>query len=340
MLRTVFHTDQVATAEERFAAWRECVSRGVVVTTQEPLPTGPERSAFRGVLRAGALGPVRVSAMEYRALVAKRTPRQIRELDPGWYQVGLILHGRQSIALDGPPTRLWPGDMVLYDTTQPFVARVPPALSTGSVVLQLPTGQLPWQRGRLRPLFGRRLPGDDPAVALLRRLLLDLIGPVAGGAGSGWGPSDAGRLGVLVTDLVTAVVERRLDPAEPPSPAGADVLRLRIGAHIERRLADPGLDPTSVAAAHHISVRYLHRIFQPSGGVATAIRALRLERCRRDLLDPALADTPVSSIGARWGFTRPSDFGRAFRAAYGLPPGAYRREALAARPVPVGAPGA
>ncbi|WP_189145366.1 hypothetical protein [Streptomyces lacrimifluminis] len=41
------------------------------------------------------------------------------------------------------------------------------------------------------------------------------------------------------------------------------------------------------AACHHISVRYLHRLFPPQGITVSAwIRQRRPERCRRDLADP------------------------------------------------------
>jgi AraC-like DNA-binding protein len=54
------------------------------------------------------------------------------------------------------------------------------------------------------------------------------------------------------------------------------------------------------------------------------VRLRRLDRCRRDLLDPALRDRPVSAIAARWGFGDAAAFSRAFRTAYGLPPGEFR----------------
>jgi AraC-like DNA-binding protein len=59
--------------------------------------------------------------------------------------------------------------------------------------------------------------------------------------------------------------------------------------------------------------------------VAAWIRERRLERCRRDLLDPVLAERPVSAVAARWGLTDPAAFSRLFRAAYGVPPLEYRR---------------
>nr|WP_316728251.1 helix-turn-helix transcriptional regulator [Streptomyces sp. 11x1] len=89
-----------------------------------------------------------------------------------------------------------------------------------------------------------------------------------------------------------------------------------------------------IAAAHHISLSYLHRLFQqdsPGETVAAWIRAQRLEGARRDLADPALAATPVHTIAARWGMPRPSDFTRAFRWAYGVSPTGYRVRERASR---------
>jgi AraC-like DNA-binding protein len=99
-------------------------------------------------------------------------------------------------------------------------------------------------------------------------------------------------------------------------------LLARIQGYIQQRLGDRGLSPRTIAAAHHISVRTLHRMFQGDGGgtVAAWVRARRLERCRHDLLDPRLRSWSVRAIAARWGFGDNAHFSRAFRAAYGTSP--------------------
>ena len=106
-------------------------------------------------------------------------------------------------------------------------------------------------------------------------------------------------------------------------------LVLSVRAFIEERLGDPALAPPMIAAAHHVSLRYLHKLFESQQTtVAALIRERRLERCRRDMLDPALRAQPVSAIAARWGLTNPAHFSRLFRAAYGSAPAEFR--ALAA----------
>ena len=58
--------------------------------------------------------------------------------------------------------------------------------------------------------------------------------------------------------------------------------------------------------------------------MSTWIRTRRLEQCRRDVLDPVLADRPVAGIAARWGFVDAAHFSRAFKTAYGVSPSEYR----------------
>ena len=59
--------------------------------------------------------------------------------------------------------------------------------------------------------------------------------------------------------------------------------------------------------------------------MAEVIRRRRLERCRRDLLDPTMAHRPASAIAAGWGLGNPAHFNRLFRNAYDLPPAEFRQ---------------
>lgn len=92
---------------------------------------------------------------------------------------------------------------------------------------------------------------------------------------------------------------------------------------IEEHLSDPSLDPERIAAAHHISLRQLHRLFADLG--ITCRRYLvrrRLERVRTDLAGTHL---PLGSIGMRWGFGDPTYLSKAFKTEYGISPREARR---------------
>jgi AraC-like DNA-binding protein len=115
-----------------------------------------------------------------------------------------------------------------------------------------------------------------------------------------------------VVELISVTLEAELGDLRP----GPDeALRNRIIGYIEVRLPDRNLAPAQIAAAHHISVRRLHRLFedQPET-VAALIRRRRLERCRAELIR---SDRTVIAVAARWGFADPASFSRLFKATYG-----------------------
>ena len=102
-----------------------------------------------------------------------------------------------------------------------------------------------------------------------------------------------------------------------------------IQSFIAANLGDPDLDPEGIARASFISTRYLHKLFEGEGtSVCQWIRTARLERCRRDLLDPARSHLTILAIASRWGLPGPQHFSRLFREAYGCSPSELRRRAL------------
>jgi AraC-like DNA-binding protein len=146
-------------------------------------------------------------------------------------------------------------------------------------------------------------------------------------------PSDTGRLSTLTLDVLIAALANALDvQSVVPPHTRQRALMARIHAFVQANLGDTRLTPDAIAAAHHISVRYLHKLFQHDGHtVAGWVRERRLEQCRRDLANPHLAARPINVIAARWGFTSAAHFSQAFRNAYGHSPREFRQQAATVR---------
>lgn len=125
-------------------------------------------------------------------------------------------------------------------------------------------------------------------------------------------------LDLLARALTSAPCRKR------PNMRHATLRRLR--EYIVENLADPNLTPTRIAAANHVSVRYLHMLFgEINSTVSDWIRAQRLERCRSDLSNVQLDHQTITEIAYKWGFADSGNFGKVFRKAYGQAPRAYRQ---------------
>jgi transcriptional regulator GlxA family with amidase domain len=133
------------------------------------------------------------------------------------------------------------------------------------------------------------------------------------------------RLAGNLLDLLATLFSERAGVRTAGQAALRRSLLLSVHSWIDAHLADPELDPDTIARANHISVRSLHKLFHDQGtSVARWVREQRLANCRRDLADPALAERGVHAIARRWGFDDAAHFSKIFKASYGEPPGAYR----------------
>ncbi|WP_405946468.1 helix-turn-helix domain-containing protein [Streptomyces prunicolor] len=110
-------------------------------------------------------------------------------------------------------------------------------------------------------------------------------------------------------------------------PVGSVPLLTDVKESIERQLGLFGVDPATLAAEHHISVRQLHRLFEPTGeSVMHYIKRRRLEGFAHDLVDPDLRHKKISELAAAWGMPDSAMLSKNFRSAYGVPPREYRKK--------------
>jgi AraC-like DNA-binding protein len=104
-------------------------------------------------------------------------------------------------------------------------------------------------------------------------------------------------------------------------PPPGEALRATMESWIARNLRSTDLTAATIAAAHGVSVRTVHRVFGDVNEMGAVVRRLRLARARGEL---SVRAEPISVIARRWGFTDSRQFSEAFRAHYGITPSAYR----------------
>jgi AraC-like DNA-binding protein len=277
---------------------------------------------FGATARTVDLGAVNVVELTVSPSGVLRTPRMIRRADPELCSAIVAVKGKLLVGQAGREAVLGEQDIAFYDSSLPFALGLGADAEPATIVrAHIPRALLRLSAEQARQLAARPLTGIAGFTGLLSQFLTGLsTGPGA------YRPADVPRLGTLAQDLLAAVAAHHLDTqAELPEDSHRRTLLLRIEGFIGRHLHDPSLSPGTIAAAHHISVGHLHRLFSArETTVAAWIRDQRLERARRDLADPAMRHVPVHRIAARWGFKDHPTFTRAFRSAYGATPQDHR----------------
>ncbi|MEU1618339.1 helix-turn-helix domain-containing protein [Streptomyces sp. NPDC005722] len=312
-----FHTD-VVPPDERAEFWTETVRSSF---TQ--LEVSCHRSvALHGSLRRTSVGAIRVGHVEASAQRMARTPEMATADGVGALIVSLQGAGSSVAVQDGREMLLTAGQLLLLDTRRPFVRDFPGGVFQNAAVVPLELLDLP--DAILLDVTGRTYPPEHYVAAILAAYVNRLATAAAAGS-CVTGPKRFLQRGLV--DVLTALAtgETRRDVQAPGSGA---TLRLRVREYIRAHADEPGLTPATVAAAHHISVRYLHKLFQDEDrSVGRLIQHLRLEACRNDLERPDLAGLTVEAIAHRRGFGSHAHFSRAFRAAYGMSPVEWRGRA-------------
>jgi len=175
-------------------------------------------------------------------------------------------------------------------------------------------------RAPLEPLLAgvpgplqRCLPDNTPGLCLLDGYLRTLFS---------LDQSDLALTSMHVQDLFLSALGVGGDVQALVRERGVSAARQRVLLdHIAQHAGEPGLDPAHVAQRLGMSVRYLHRLLEPTGrSFSEHLLGQRLERAAAMLRDPRFTRVRIADIAEKAGFADISHFNRSFRHAFGDTP--------------------
>jgi AraC-like DNA-binding protein len=274
---------------------------------------------FEGEVTPYGFGSLMLATVGGSQVRVSRTPGSIRAADRGYLKVGLQLSGYCVLSQGGREAALTPGDLAIYDTSRPYELVFEGGFNM--LVLMLPRELVSIRSQQLRHVTARRISGRHGMGALLSPFLTGLASRLfTGDVRPSVEVCDA------VLDLVAATCRSEIEAMPDFTSASArQALLVRIKFYIEVHLGDANLDTASLSRAHHVSPRYVQKLFQDEGEtVRSWVRRRRLARCHRELCDDHLYGVPAAAIGSRWGFMDAANFTRAFRAEFQTTPSALR----------------
>jgi AraC-like DNA-binding protein len=319
-LNLTFCTSDVPRAR-RLSFLREAVSRQFLNLNLAPLTDG-SGCDVDAAMSIRELGGVRIARFIGSPVAAARTPAHLNRSDDGYFMVALHVRGMARASQRGHQITMRAGDLALLDSSQPYAIEFANAGQFEHVAYQIPHARLEARSDQIERALAVRLPAASDPGRLASPYFATL-------ASQGWRMPSALAAPLVETGLDLLVNALLLAAGlDVPEASRKAVLLHQLKLHAGTRLGEPTLSPACVAAAHYLSTRQLHRLFEREGMTFGAwVREQRLRRCRRDLADPRLRDVAIADLAARWGFRSAAHFSRAFSARYGAGPRDFRRAA-------------
>jgi AraC-like DNA-binding protein len=308
-MKTVLTTAEVA-ERKRFQFWQDAVCDTFVELDCQARAERP----FFGEITTAECDGLHFSNVHSDGQIVKRTRGRIRRAREEVMLISLQVRGVGTVAQDGREARLQPGDFACYDSTRPYTLGFDAEFE--QLVLHMPRDAMVRRIGRTEVWTARRIAAASPVGSLVLpfvRRTASIVAEVA--------PATASRLAETCLSLVTAALGERLGDVAAGGSAARTALIFRARAMIESNLHDHALNTEKIAELLRISPRYLQDLFHAEGTtVSDWIWKRRLEKSRRDLVDPLRAGDSIAQIALACGFADFGHFSRRYKEAFGASP--------------------
>jgi AraC-like DNA-binding protein len=303
--------------DRRLAVWQD-----IVCDTFVGLDCRSDmRDAFWGSVSQSKVGPVAFTQVDSTAQRVFRTPSRIARASEDFVLMALGNSGVNGVFQDGREAVVAAGQFVIYDTTRPYELRFNDSFS--QTIFQMPRKLLQQRIGSFDKLTATTFSGDRPLEGLTYDFLLGISRRI-----EQVDPATATRLLDQALDLIAMAFAERMHARSPDQSFHRSALLYRLKNYILTHLRDPELSMLRAAAAIGISPRYASDLMAAEQiSFRSYIQAQRLERCSRDLSDPALMARHIGDIAFAWGFNDLAHFSRIFKQRFGASPREWREQA-------------
>src|SRR3954447_13901121 len=254
------HMSMVIRTDEVPAADRLDFVQAITAATWVPMECRSEyRADYHGEFRTSGLGPMQVVVLDIMPITVRRTPDLIEQADPDMLKLFLVCEGGSSVVdRGGQQAKLSPAEFAIYDTRRPYevACGIDRDRPTRVMTFMFPPSLLPLSRGGLRQLTATRIPATIGLGDLTAQFLLQLARNV-----DHYSAAEAARLSTAALEILGTRLAHELDARDWDSPeARRHALLTAVQAFIQQHLTNRQLSPSTIAAAHHMSLRSLHQL--------------------------------------------------------------------------------
>ena len=261
--------------------------------------------------KSWTLGNIGLTQADLASIVLAPVGEEQSSWQGDWLYLKLMTGGHVDIEEAGNRHRFKTGSMFFIDPERSFQESF---TERGQMtVLRIPKPGLR-DRGLKHSLSGLVVADMNSADMRASRELICCIAQQQNAPG----PLIRDLMGRQLFELIDAILGSSGDKATSRS---TEVVLLRARRYIYTCLSDTELDTTAIAAAAHVSVKHLQRLFKSQDTtVMRHVWHVRLQHAQRLLNANQTLRPSVQEVAWRCGFATAAHFSRAYRAQFGICP--------------------
>lgn len=260
---------------------------------------------------------VRLSPIQSNAITLERLPQEPSKVSQDCYFVVVLTAGKYKLEQGGREVFLKPGEMTIYDATEPHRITIPEAFS--KILISIPRPLLDQRLNNVGRFTATCIPSTEGIGALTSSLIQSTVQQL-----EQFTEPQFQALSEPVVDMLTLSIDQ-LTENKPTTTRHRQIVLMRIKQYIKSSMGDSELTAAKIAEATGLSRRYLNNLFsEEDTSLMRYLTEQRLEMCRRCLASAFYTQLSVTEIAMRYGFSNMAHFSRCFKQRYGLSPRYYR----------------
>jgi AraC-like DNA-binding protein/mannose-6-phosphate isomerase-like protein (cupin superfamily) len=260
---------------------------------------------------------MRLSPIRSNAITIERLPKEPEHISQDCYFGVLLTEGQYKLEQGGREVFLKPGEMTIYDATEPHRVTTPGPFS--KILISIPRFLLDERIANISRLTATRLSTVHGAGAITASMISSTVNQL-----EQLDEASFQALSEPVLELFTLSLQEVVGKIKQMSHHRSQAL-IRVKQFIACNLTDTDLKAEVIASAMGLSVRYINNLFNEED--TSLMRYLTQQRlaCSRHYLASSLyRHLSITEVAMQSGFSNMSHFSRVFHLTYGMPPRAYR----------------
>ncbi len=260
---------------------------------------------------------VRLSPIRSNPCSLERLSQEPTDIMHDCYFAVVLTSGQYRLEQGGREVYLKPGEMSLYDATQPHRIDIPSQFS--KILVSIPRQMLTQRIPNIGNLTAVKIPTCQGVGAVTSGLIRSTVSHL-----HTFEQSQFLEMTEAVIDLFALSVGQ-VNKGLPNLTRHRQLTLVRVKGYIEQHIADRKLNTQAIAAGTGLSARYINNLFNDENtSLMRYVTVQRLEKSRRQMTSAQCEGVSITNIAMQCGFYNMSHFSRAFRQQYGVSPRQYR----------------